>query len=64
MLLPDFGKNLDKLYGFVGMIILIEIIMAHEMALNGGRLITEVISDVHVHIYLGKEMTFLNTIIM
>ena len=45
-------------------IILIETIMAHEIAVNGGRLITEIISDVHVHIYLGKEMTFANTIIM
>jgi hypothetical protein len=45
-------------------IILIEIIMAHEIALHGGKLISEIITDIHIHIYLGKELTFTNTVIM
>lgn len=38
--------------------------MDHEIPLHGGKLISEVITDIHVHLYLGKELTFTNTIIM
>lgn len=38
--------------------------MAHEIPMHGGKLITEIINNIHIHTYLGKELTFINTIIM
>jgi hypothetical protein len=38
--------------------------MAHQIVLHGGKLISELITDIQVHIYLGKDLTFANTIIM